>query len=72
MKLFVTAKANAKKTGVTKIDETHVIVAVKEPPREGKANHAIQKALAAYFHVPAMHVRLVSGATAKRKTFEIT
>jgi hypothetical protein len=46
-------------------------VSVKERPVEGRANEAITRLLAEHFHVPRSHVRLVSGAIAKRKVFEI-
>ncbi|MEK7508127.1 MAG: DUF167 domain-containing protein [Patescibacteria group bacterium] len=72
MKIFVTAKPNSKMPGVAKIDETHFIVAVREPPREGRANYAITKALAQYFGVPTIGVCLISGATSKQKVFEIS
>jgi len=46
-------------------------VSVKEPPVNGRANDAIIRALAKYFDVAPSLVRLVSGASTKRKTFEI-
>ena len=48
MKIFVKAKLNAKEERVERIDENNFIVAVKEPPVDGKANQAILKALAEY------------------------
>lgn len=72
MKIFVTSKPSAKKLGVTQIDETHFTVAVQEPPREGKANYAITKALAKHFGIPTINVGLVSGATSRQKVFEVS
>lgn len=71
MKISVKAKPNAKEERVEKIDASHFIVAVKEPPRDGKANTAIAKALAAYFDISASRVQLTSGFSAKQKMFEI-
>lgn len=71
MKIFVKARPNVKQEKVEKINETHFIVSVKEPPKEGKANKAIARALADYFAVAASRVCLVSGFYAKQKTFEI-
>ncbi|MDO8654932.1 MAG: DUF167 domain-containing protein [bacterium] len=71
MKVFVKAKPNAKEERIEKIDEMHFLVAVKEPPVQGRANKAITKALAVYFNVPVFGVRLVSGFSSKQKTFEI-
>ncbi len=46
-------------------------VSVKEAPEHGRANEAIVRALADYFHVPYSRVRLLSGQTSKNKIFEI-
>ncbi len=71
IKIFVTAKAGAKNTKIKKIDETHFAISVQEPPREGKANYAVTKALAEYFNVPTSNITLLSGSTSKQKVFEI-
>lgn len=68
MKIFVKAKPNSKEEYIEKIDETHFVVAVKEPPRQGRANNAIANALSNYFHKPA---KLASGFSSKQKLFEI-
>ena len=47
-------------------------VSVKEAPIKGRANDAIIKILAKYFNVAPRLVRLVSGASTKRKIFEIS
>jgi uncharacterized protein YggU (UPF0235/DUF167 family) len=52
-------------------DGDTLVVAVREPAREDKANDAVRRALAAFFDVPPSHVRLLRGATARIKTFEI-
>lgn len=83
MKIFVKAKPNSKEEYVEKIDppspkgfgrasDMYFVVAVKEPPVQGRANKAITKALAVYFNVPVFGVRLVSGFSSKQKVFEIT
>ncbi|MGH7274454.1 MAG: DUF167 domain-containing protein [Nitrospiria bacterium] len=71
MKIVVKAKANAKKGQVEKIDATHFVVQVKAPPVQGKANHAIMKALAEYFNITPSRIKIVSGSSSKQKTFEI-
>lgn len=71
MKIFVKAKAGAKVAGVTKISGNTYAVAVKEPPVDGRANEAIARALAKHLGVPPSNVRLIGGATAKQKLFEI-
>ncbi len=71
MKIFVKVKPSSKKEFVDVVDESHFIIAIKEPPREGKANVAIAEALAAHFHIPFSHIRLVSGFSSREKIFEI-
>lgn len=71
MKITVKAKPNAKNPSIEKIDDTHFVVAVTEPPVEGRANAAIAKALAEHFGTAPSNVRLVSGAMWKQKVFEI-
>ncbi len=71
MKIFIKAKPSAKEEFIKKIDEINFVVAVKEPPRKGKANAAIVRLLAEYFKVAPSAVRLVSGFSAKQKVFEI-
>ena len=86
MKIFVKAKPLAKEEKIIlqqvqdnpeqsrrieKVDETHFIVCVKEPPKQGKANEAIRKELADYFQVPVSQVILQSGFVSKHKVFKI-
>ncbi len=70
MKIFVKAKPRSKEERVEKIDDTHFIVAVKNPPVQGKANAAIRKALAQYCGVPVSSIKLTSRFSSKEKTFE--
>lgn len=71
MKIFVQAKASAKKERVEQVDATHFVVQVKAPPVQGKANAAIQKALAEYFDITSSRVKILSGHRSKQKIFEI-
>ena len=68
MKIFVKAKPRSKEERVEKIDDTHFIVFVKEPPVQGKANIAIGKALSEYFGISVSSIRLTSGFSSKEKT----
>ncbi|MEK7634869.1 MAG: DUF167 domain-containing protein [Patescibacteria group bacterium] len=71
MKINVKAKPSAREEKVEKIDETNYIVSVKEPPVQGKANTAINRALANYFKVPIFQVKMLSGFSSRQKVFEI-
>lgn len=71
MRVFVKAKPRSREERVEKIDDTHFVVFVKEPPVQGRANVAITKALAEYIGVPASSVRLISGFSSKEKMFEV-
>jgi hypothetical protein len=64
-------KPSSKKENVEKLDETHYTVAVHEPPLEGKANKAVERALAEYFDISRSSVEIVSGLTSKIKVVEI-
>ena len=71
MKIFVSARPNAKNEKVEQIDETHFKIAVKEPPKDGKANEAIAKVLAGFLKISSVRVFLQSGFSSKDKVFKI-
>lgn len=71
MRIFVRAKPQAKENRVERLDETHYAVWVKEPAAEGKANSAIEKALASHFRVPVSYVQIVSGHATRTKKVDI-
>ena len=71
MKIFVKAKPRARKEYIKKIDESHFVVAVKEPPEKGKANSAVVKALADYFKIGRENVKIISGKTSTSKILEV-
>lgn len=71
MRITVRAKPSAKEERVEEVGPQEFIVAVKEPPREGKANAAIVRALAEHFDVPSSRVRLVAGFASRQKIFDI-
>jgi uncharacterized protein YggU (UPF0235/DUF167 family) len=83
MKIIVKTKPNSKNESVeritqptlelsnSKIELIEYKVSVKEPPIGGRANNAVVKALAKYFDVAPSLICLVSGASSKRKVFQI-
>lgn len=52
MKLFVAVKLGLKEEKMEKIDDSRLRVSVKEPPRDGRADAAIVRAVADYFNFP--------------------
>ncbi len=82
MKIQVKAKTRAKEEKVERLDRQLSLdgqtaelpsykVSVKDAPERGKANAAIARVLAEYFHAPSSNVRLLAGHTSKNKVFEI-
>ena len=71
MKIAVIAHPNAKRPRIEKDLLGALHVYVNAPPLEGKANQAIEKALAEYFQVKKTQVDLISGGKSKNKLFEI-
>lgn len=79
MRIFVKAKTGAKEDKVTPPPlklmpdaEPLYVVSTKERPVEGRANEAINKLLAKHFDVSRYQIKLISGATSKRKVFDIS
>lgn len=72
MKIFVKAKPGAREEKIEKMDDTHFIVSVKEPPKDGRANWAVTRVLAEYFGVSASRVNIVGGHASRQKIVEIS
>lgn len=72
MKLFIKVKTKSKKVSVKKIDETHFIVFVKEPPVQGKANQAVIENIAEYLGIAKSKIKITSGFASKQKIITIS
>ncbi|MFW6103162.1 MAG: DUF167 domain-containing protein [Chloroflexota bacterium] len=70
MRIRVEVKPNSKVPGIEPVED-HLVVRVKEPPSEGKANSALLKAVAAYYRVAPSDVRIVSGHSSRRKLVDV-
>lgn len=70
MKISVRVKANSKKESIRK-EGGEYIVAVRELAKEGKANGAVENAIAEYFGVPRSLVRIVAGHAFHEKIIEV-
>ena len=71
MRVTVEARAGARAESIEEREGCRLIVRVKAPAREGKANRAIQEALGRHFGVPKSAVTLVAGGRGRIKIFDI-
>jgi len=71
MRIFVTVKPRAREESVERVGEHEYVVKVSAPPKDGKANRAVEKLLAEYFGVPTSRVTIVSGHASRRKVVAI-
>jgi uncharacterized protein (TIGR00251 family) len=70
VKISVTVKPNSKVEEVVSGFDG-LIVRVKEPPKEGKANKAVIALLAGFYNVPRSNVNILSGQGGRKKIVEI-
>ena len=71
-KIVVRVKPGSKKGPLVQTSLTgELLVYVREPAVEGRANKAVVELLAKYFEVPKSHVQLISGHTSRHKKFII-
>lgn len=72
MKIFsVKVKPNAKQQQLLYAEDGSLIVHLKSPPVDGKANTELIQLLAKTFNVPKSAIRIKAGAIAKHKLIEI-
>ena len=73
MKVTVRVKPSSKKGPLVQPSlDGALLVYVREPALEGKANAAVRELLAEHYEVPKSKVVLIKGSTSKTKLFEIT
>lgn len=71
MKHTIKVKTQAKKNAVERAADGSLLVFVKAPPQEGRANEAVIETLAAHFKVPKTRVTIVGGFKSKIKIVRI-
>ena len=71
MKYTVTVKPNAKENRVERVNETELMVWIKAPAREGKANDAVIRVVATYLGIAPSTIIILHGVKGKRKIFSI-
>jgi uncharacterized protein (TIGR00251 family) len=67
----IQVKPRSSRAGVGPLQADRLVVAVNEPPSDGKANEAVARLLAETFAVPRSAVTIVRGATGRKKTVRI-
>jgi len=71
MRIKIIVKPNAKREAIEKTADGDYRVFVKAPAREGRANEAVIKVLAAHFKVPRSSIEILTGLSSKAKWVEI-
>ena len=78
MKILVFAKPGARRASVKAMEnlvagfDGTFLVAIKKPAEGGRANRAVEEALAEYFAVSLSCVRIVAGGASRRKVVLVT
>jgi uncharacterized protein YggU (UPF0235/DUF167 family) len=67
----VHVKPGSKAPGLVFCPDGTLVVRVREPATEGRANEAVRKALASWLGIPKSRVSLLRGAASKHKAFAI-
>jgi len=71
LRIKVTVKPHSKTVGLDLSADGSLVVRVREPARENKANEAAIAALAEYYRVPRSRVHLVAGSRSRHKVMEV-
>ena len=72
MRITVTVKPRSKISSIEGEPPDNVIVRLREPAVDGKANAALIEALALHFGVKKAKVKIVSGDFSRKKIVEIS
>ncbi len=71
MILTIHVKPKSKKESLVWLDEDTIKMNVSAAPEKGRANERVIELLSEEFNVAKSHIRLIRGATARIKQFEI-
>lgn len=71
MKIFVKVKPNAKTNQVEKMGKNQLLVRVKAPAKENKANAELIETLSQYFNVPKSQITILTGLKSNKKLIKI-
>ncbi|MBF1991669.1 DUF167 domain-containing protein [Fischerella thermalis] len=71
MQIKVKVKPNSKMQKIEEAADRSLIVYLKSPPVDGKANEELIKVLSENFHVPQSRIIIKSGLSSRQKLIEI-
>ncbi|MFM2063063.1 MAG: hypothetical protein RLZZ507_2733 [Cyanobacteriota bacterium] len=71
MQKKVKVKPNSQQQKITEQEDGSLIIHLKSPPVDGKANEELIKLLAEKFNVPKYNIRIKSGLSSRQKIVEI-
>ncbi|MCU0652315.1 MAG: DUF167 domain-containing protein [Candidatus Omnitrophica bacterium] len=71
MKLSLRVKAGSKKEKIEETGPAELIVCVRAPAHEGKANQAVIEALSRHFSIAKSRISIIKGQASKNKIIEI-
>ena len=71
MRLPIRVTPRAKKPGIETAGDGTLVVKVREPAEDGRANDAVIAALAGHFGVAKRAVTIVHGHSSRRKLMEV-
>lgn len=69
--LHIKVKPNSRQQTLQTAEDGSLVICLKSPPVDGKANDELIKLLAKEFKVPKSSVRIKSGQSSKQKLVEI-
>ncbi|MBI1859766.1 MAG: DUF167 domain-containing protein [Deltaproteobacteria bacterium] len=71
MKLTIQVKPNSRIETIETLPNGTLVLKVRAPATEGKANTAVIEALATHFKVPKSRIQIVRGKASRTKVVEI-
>jgi len=71
IRLNIKVKPYSKTQKVVRNENGEIVVHVKAPPTEGKANRAVIEVLSEYLNVPKSSIKIISGYKSRNKVIEI-
>ena len=71
LRIWVTVKPQSKKEEIKKTADGGIVASVQAPARQGQANEALIELLASYFSTSKSSVRIIRGATSRKKLIDI-